>query len=195
MIDLPENELVHLAQGPEATPETRRRAENELVSRFDRQARNLAQAVTSGHAASFDDAHQEALIGTWRAVRKYDPAKGKFTTFAWRCAGGYAGNEARKFTGTATETNMEYVAADTPGPEVQVARSELAREVKRLVNSSPELDELDRAVFYERILNPMKTLEAIARAYGKSQNTVQKREAKLLTKVLPRILVTLRSVA
>lgn len=78
---------------------------------------NLAHWVVARYFPSFiadDDAHQEALIGLWKACLHYDKEKSRFATFAAKCI---ANNVRMWLRLKAREKAVHTVSFDDPIPD------------------------------------------------------------------------------
>lgn len=190
MKDLPENELVILAQAGDAD------AENELVRSFEPMARSVAAKY--GRFGYEPEALQQiARVGVMHAVRVYSPThRTKLGTFAFGLCRRYVLTELKRLRLQAANDDIElgdgFLASKAlPSPESTAIHHDLARQVAESVEAE-NLDTTDYTIFVERILNSALSLSEVAKVVGLSKSSVRLRELRLRDEVLPRVLAPLK---
>lgn len=195
MIDSPENEAVVRAQMGDTD------ALDDLMNRFER----LNRANGSRYAppgTDTDDFVQEARIGTWKAIQKFNPARASLMSWACYYAFSYAQNENGRqrrqsihYKLSTDDLGLEREPSAEPSPERLAMLKGLAAEIQRLVISCPDMDGTDREIFRRRILpgrEESQTLDSMGAELGMSRESLRQREVKLKTVVLPRVFAALR---
>lgn len=176
-----EAELAELARSGDSD------AFNELVSRNIR----LAMMVAYRHGGPVDDLTQEAVLGVIHAAGKFDPAKGRFSTYAMRWIRHYISDFLNKDSTVRIPVNrlkaghdrriMDELSDDIQSePDTTQERvdteARLHEALSKLTPSQRELLEL-RFGFNE----PAMTLGETAARIGSSRETVRKNQERALT--------------
>ncbi len=137
--------------------------------------------------AEDDDAKQEALLGLWKAIQRFDPSKGfKFSTYAFATIIGYIKNYLEQ---QVTHGGPPTVSYDNPILWPDGGRDDEATYLERLAGSAPDpveaavtratLDEVAPRVSKRRLLVVLlasfgRTQEEIAEHLGLSQAHVSR---------------------
>lgn len=58
---------------------------NDLILEHEGLVKSVAMKMVPPSNPEFDDLVQDGFIGLMEALERYDPARGKFATFAWHC--------------------------------------------------------------------------------------------------------------
>jgi RNA polymerase sporulation-specific sigma factor len=160
---------------------------NEIFRELERRYRKLVYFKASrffAPGAQLEDFRQEALIGLYKAVVRYDGDKGmSFTGFAILCMDSALKSALRRYLGFRHEALNNALALDdvvetranpfgVGAYGVDAEKTALINEMLAQVNevAVSALSRLEREVFFERISGA--SYEDMCEKYGKSQKTI-----------------------
>jgi RNA polymerase sigma factor (sigma-70 family) len=122
------------------------------------QARNFKP----GRVTDIDDYKQAGAIALLKAIRNYDPTKGKLGTFAWKAISREIVREATKFQETVTLTEDIY-----------------QEEKESIFDFIPNLSEDDFEILWLRICG--HSLEEIGNKIGESKQNINHKLKKIIS--------------